>query len=251
MAKARRILILGGTGQARELADLIAGLPGLTPVTSLAGRTAKPILPQGEIRSGGFGGVAGLAAYLRENGVALVADATHPFAATMSAHAAEACAQEAVPYLRLERPGWERQDEDNWREAHDIAAAAAMIEAGARALVTVGRQEIAPFLARSDISVFARMIEPLQDPAPGHAEIILARPPFSLEEELALMREKEISVLVAKNSGGAGYAKLIAARMLFLPVVLVARPQKPQAPLAASAEEMRDLILASLPRLPA
>ena len=251
MAEERCILILGGTGQARELAELIAGLPGLVPVTSLAGRTRDPILPQGEIRSGGFGGVAGLAAYLSENDIALVADATHPFAATMSAHAAEACAQEGVPYLRLERPGWDPQDGDDWREAHDVASAAAMIEAGARALVAVGRQEIAPFLARNDISVFARMIEPPQQPIPGHAEIMLARPPFSLEEELALMREKNISVLIAKNSGGAGYAKLVAARMLSLPVILVARPQKPHAPLAASAEEMRALILASLPRQPA
>ncbi|HXK54835.1 MAG TPA: cobalt-precorrin-6A reductase, partial [Hyphomicrobiales bacterium] len=205
----------------------------------------EPLMPEGETRSGGFGGVAGLAAYLREKAVDLVADATHPFAARISTNAATACAQTGVPYLRLERPAWEQLDGDDWHKVGDSAAAAAALDSGARVLAAVGGGELDPFLARGDIFLVARMIEPPQAPVPANCEIVLARPPFALEEELELMREKSITVLVAKNSGGAGYAKLVAARMLKVPVVMIARPPKPAAPMAATAEGMRNLILAS------
>ena len=244
-ARARRILILGGTAEGRALASLLSAVPGVTAIRSLAGRTKEPLMPEGETRSGGFGGVAGLAAYLREKAVDLVADATHPFAARISTNAATACAQTGVPYLRLERPAWEQLDGDDWHKVGDSAAAAAALDSGARVLAAVGGGELDPFLARGDIFLVARMIEPPQAPVPANCEIVLARPPFALEEELELMREKSITVLVAKNSGGAGYAKLVAARMLKVPVVMIARPPKPAAPMAATAEGMRNLILAS------
>ena len=115
-ARARRILILGGTAEGRALASLLSAVPGVTAISSLAGRTKEPLMPEGETRSGGFGGVAGLAAYLREKAVDLVADATHPFAARISTNAATACAQTGVPYLRLERPAWEQLDGDDWHK---------------------------------------------------------------------------------------------------------------------------------------
>ena len=145
----------------------------------------------------------------------------------------------------LFRSAWEQLDGDDWHKVGDSAAAAAALDSGARVLAAVGGGELDPFLARGDIFLVARMIEPPQAPVPANCEIVLARPPFALEEELELMREKSITVLVAKNSGGAGYAKLVAARMLKVPVVMIARPPKPAAPMAATAEGMRNLILAS------
>jgi precorrin-6A/cobalt-precorrin-6A reductase len=241
------MLILGGTAEARALVALLAQDPRFEPVSSLAGRTTAPLMPQGRVRVGGFGGVDGLAAYVRTEGIALIADATHPFAARISAHAHAAAARCDIAYLRLERPAWSREPGDDWRNVNGAAEAALALEPGARALVTIGRQVLAPFAARANVEVLARMIEAPETPLPPHMHILIARPPFTLEGERALIAEHRISVLVTKNSGGSQTrAKLDAAREAGLPVIMIARPAKPDAPTAESAGAMRDLVAATL-----
>ena len=240
---AKRILILGGTGEARALAARLDGDERFSPITSLAGRTRAPAEVAGEVRSGGFGGVAGLKDFIGKESIALLVDATHPFAARISANAAEVCAQTGVPCLRLERPPWTEQSGDDWTTVADIGAAAEAIPKGARALVTVGRQGVAPFFARDDIHVVARMIEPPEVRVPGHAQVILARAPFTPAQEKALMKDKRITLLVTRNSGGeTTYAKVQAARELGLPVIIVSRPDKPPVPTASGVDDMMALI---------
>ena len=242
----RRVLILGGTGEARGLAAALVGR-GFDAVTSLAGVTAEPVLPQGAMRRGGFGGVEGLGAYLAEAGIGLVADATHPFAAVISRHASQAAAASGIAYVRLERPGWTAGPGDRWLEVADVAAAVAALPAGATALVTIGRKELAQFMGRGDVRVVARSIEAPGFGLPAGWTLVLARPPFTCEAEMALMRDEAVSVLVTKNSGGeATRAKLVAARNLGLPVIMVARPVKPDAETAGTVEEMVERIAASI-----
>ncbi len=223
----KRILILGGTADARMLAsELLAA--GFEPVTSLAGVTKTPVLPPGEVRLGGFGGEAGLQAYLTSGGFAAVADATHPFAARISQHGFNAAKGAGIAYLRLERPAWVPASGDRWTFVADSKAAVAQLPAGARVMLTIGRKEIAPFLARGDISGVVRMIEATSLELPAHWQLILARPPFSLEEERRLLISHDITHLVSKNAGGAQTeAKLLAARELNLPVIMIERPAKP------------------------
>lgn len=241
--KSVNILILGGTREARALASRLEGEARFHVVTSLAGRTRRPNPIAGEVRVGGFGGVQGLRDYIVSAHIALIADATHPFAAQISAHAVQASAGTGVPCYRLERSPWEPQPGDDWSLVATAGAAARAIPKDARALVTVGRQDVASFLARADITVVARMIEPPDIEVPAHGEIILARPPFSIEQERALMGEKRIDVLVTRNSGGeATYAKIQAARELGLPVIMIARPDNPPLAAAASVDEMMLLI---------
>ena len=214
-----------------------------SPLTSLAGVTAKPSKIAGEVRSGGFGGVEGLREFISQESIALIVDAAHPFAAQISAHAVEAGTQAGVRVLRLERPPWEKQAGDDWVEVADIDGAVQAIPEGARVLLTIGRQEVAPFFARHNIHVMARMIEPPQVHVPAHAQILLARPPFSLEWECALMEEQRITVLVSKNSGGdATRPKTDAARDLGLQVIMIARPEKPSLATAPGVEDMLKLI---------
>jgi len=234
-----RILILGGTEEARLLARRLADDARYDVITSLAGCTVSPNEIAGEVRSGGFGGVAGLKDFIISENIALLVDATHPYAVQISANAA----QINVPCLRLERPPWQPQPGDDWTLVATIDAAAQALPKGARALVTVGRQEIAPFFARADIHVVARMIEPPGFETPDHAEIVLARPPFSRQQERALMQDKRIDVLVTKNSGGeASSAKLHAARALALPVIMIARPEVQSSLAARNLDELVTLI---------
>lgn len=221
------LLILGGTTEATALAAALAGRADLRPVLSLAGRTASPALPPIPHRIGGFGGVAGLAAYLAGERVAAVVDATHPFAARISAHAVAACAQSGLPLLAFTRPPWQPAPGACWTAVADLdAAALALGAAPRRVLLTVGRLGLAAFRAAPHHHYLIRTIDP-PDPAdlpPGH-RLILDRGPFRLAAETALMREGAVDVLVTKNSGGTGAAaKLDAARALGLPVVAVARP---------------------------
>ncbi len=234
----RKILILGGTADARELADALSADPALFVTTSLAGRTTKPATLSGNIRTGGFGGPSGLAAYLADTRISLMIDATHPYAAQMSANAAKASAVAAVPCFRLERPPWIPKETDDWTSAESPEAAATALPAGARALVTVGRQQVEPFLARLDITVLARMIErPAKKPLAPH-RIMLARPPFALEDEILLMRTEHISHLVTKNAGGDITApKLEAARAAGVDVVMIERPPLPDLETARSVEQ--------------
>ena len=238
----RRILILGGTRDARWIAATLLA-SGHSVVTSLAGVTENPVLPQGDVRRGGFGGVAGLAAYLAAEKIQLVIDATHPFAAQMSANAHVACGLQHVPLLRLERPAWEAVAGDRWTNALDVGEAVRLLPRRARALVTIGRKEIAPFFARGDVSGVARMIEaPVSPPPPGW-EVLLERPPFTVESEAALMARFAITHLVTKNAGGAlTEAKLAAARALKLPVIMIQRPAKPEGQTFSSNAELAGAI---------
>lgn len=228
-----RVLILGGTAEGRKLADLLT-VAGYAPVTSLAGVTQKPGPIAGETRSGGFGGAQGLVRYLTAERFSTLVDATHPFATAISRQAktaAEAC---NLPLVRLERPAWQAEPGDRWINVPDIPAAVAAIPAGARILLTIGRKEAGPFLARGDISGIARMIEPGDFDVTGNWRVMLARPPFHVEEELCLLRDHAVSHLVTKNSGGEETrAKLVAARMKGIAVVMIARPAKPKVAMAS------------------
>jgi precorrin-6A/cobalt-precorrin-6A reductase len=218
-------LILGGTGEAAALARHLADRPDLIIVSSLAGRVAAPVLPPGAVRIGGFGGVEGLAAYLTQDRIDAVVDATHPFAARMSANAAEACRRAGVPLLAFVRSAWVPEPGDRWRPVSDMAAAAAFCRG--RVFLTVGRQELAPF-SGSDAWFLIRSIDAPDGPLPAHHELLLKRGPFSLADEIDLLRDYRIDLIVSKNSGGpATYAKIEAARVLGLPVVLVERPARP------------------------
>jgi precorrin-6A/cobalt-precorrin-6A reductase len=220
-----RLLILGGTSEASALARHLAGRRGLEIVSSLAGRVAAPVLPPGAVRVGGFGGIEGLATYLIDEKIDAVVDATHPFAARMSANAAEACRRAGVPLLAFVRPAWTQQPTDRWHPVADMAAAADLCRA--RVFLTVGRQELAPF-AGSGAWFLIRSIDPPDGPLPAHYELLLKRGPFGLDDEIALLRDHRIDLIVSKNSGGpATYAKIEAARMLGLPVVMVERPARP------------------------
>lgn len=220
------VLVLGGTAEARALAAALAGRPGLRVISSLAGRVSNPALPEGEVRVGGFGGADGLAGWARAEHVTAVVDATHPFAETISAHAAAACAQVGLPLLRLARPGWEAREGDRWRDARSLADAAAMLPAlGTRIFLTTGRQGLAAFAGLDRLWFLIRCVDPPSGPMPAHREVLLARGPYTVEAELALMRRFAVDVLVTKNSGGALTAgKLAAARQLGIPVVMIRRP---------------------------
>jgi precorrin-6A/cobalt-precorrin-6A reductase len=220
-----KVLLLGGTGEARRLADELS--PEFDVMSSLAGRTADARLPAGELRQGGFGGVAGLTAWLTEQGIEAVVDATHPFAATMTAHAVAACTDLDLPLLVLRRPGWQEQPGDIWHWATDAPAAAALLPAlGSRVFLTIGRQGLTAF-ADTGLWTLARCVDP-PEPVPTWCELLLDRGPYELAGELELLRTRQIEVLVTKNSGGdMTAAKLTAARELCIPVVLIERPPLP------------------------
>ncbi|MEU9686642.1 cobalt-precorrin-6A reductase [Amycolatopsis japonica] len=221
------LLILGGTGEARELAkELVAR--GEHVVSSLAGRVARPKLPDGEVRVGGFGGPEGLARWLTENDVDAVIDATHPFAERIGSNAAIAARETGTPLLRLARPGWTAQPGDTWHWADDLGHAARLLPAlGERVFLTSGRQGLAAF-AGLDLWFLIRCVDPPEAPLPRRHEILLDRGPYTVEKERALMERYGVEVLVTKDSGGTmTAAKLTAARGLGLPVVVVRRPRRP------------------------
>jgi precorrin-6A/cobalt-precorrin-6A reductase len=237
MTSARTVLVLGGTAEARELADALTADPGLRVVSSLAGRVSRPRLPAGEVRIGGFGGPAALAGWLTEQGVRAVVDATHPFAERIWASAVTACHDSGVPLLRLERPGWTPRPGDRWRWVDDLDAAADAIEPGRRVLLTTGRQGLAAFAHRDDAWFLVRCVEPPQPPLPPRHELLLDRGPYTLRPELALVHEHGIGLVVTKDSGGAHTrAKLDAARERGLPVVVVRRPPRPDAPTVTTVD---------------
>lgn len=222
------ILILGGTAEARQLAaDLDAA--GIAVLSSLAGRVFRPALPVGEVRIGGFGGPVGLAEFLRTAGIAAVVDATHPFAARISASAAAAATRTGVPLLRLERPGWRSHpDADGWSWVPDAAAARAAASAARRPFLTTGRQSLPDFLPWADRDVVARVVDPPEVELPERWTLIQARGPYELAAERALLRQHRVDALVTKDSGGPlTAAKLAAAEELGLPVVVLERPAPP------------------------
>jgi precorrin-6A/cobalt-precorrin-6A reductase len=235
LAARRRLLILGGTAEAAELADACVAARQFEVISSLAGRTRVPRRVAGEVRAGGFGGVAGLGAFLQARSIERVVDATHPFAAQIGRHAEAACRSLSIPRLRLLRPPWQPTPGDRWIMVPDLAGAAARLPAlGQRVLLTIGHRELAAFAGLDALWFLVRTIEP---PAilPRQALWFSARGPFRLEDEVALLREHRIDALVTKASGGAAtYAKLAAARTLGLPVLMVERPPPPPGPLVGT-----------------
>lgn len=232
---AKSILILGGTGEARALAGALFAR-GLDVTTALAGRTQSPRLPEGRVRIGGFGGAEGLAAFLAAEKFEWLVDATHPFAAQISANAVAAAEIAGIPLLRLTRPGWTQPPGAAWLPVADMAAAATALPHGARVLLTIGRQEVSAFFSRSDCTFIARVID-APDTVPEGWKIITARGPFTRDEELALLRDEGITHLVSKNAGGdQTRAKIDAAHALGLPVVMVERPALPEAETVATIE---------------
>ncbi|MEV0974631.1 cobalt-precorrin-6A reductase [Microtetraspora glauca] len=229
----RRLLILGGTAEARGLAERVVGVPGLRVVSSLAGRVTDPRLPVGEVREGGFGGPDGLADWLREHAIDAVVDATHPFAARMTASAVTAASRTGVPLLVLRRPGWRQGPGDDWHWAPTLEAAAGLLPGllagrGERVFLTTGRRSLAVFADLDDLWFLARSVDPPGPPMPRRTLVVLSRGPYTVPGELALMREHRVDVLVTKDSGGEmTTAKLAAARELGLPVVVVRRPAPP------------------------
>jgi precorrin-6A/cobalt-precorrin-6A reductase len=225
-----RILILGGTTEASALAALLTGSSDFKPLLSMAGRTSDPRPLPIPTRIGGFGGVEGLARFLEQERIEAVVDATHPFAAVMSRNAAEACAQAKVPLLALRRPPWKPQDGDRWIDvASTVEAVHALGEAPRRVFLTVGRLELASFATAPQHTYLVRTIEPIGNALPVPNVIAIRdRAPFDEAAERALMERERVDVVVSKNSGGAAtYPKIAAARALGLPVIVVARPDKP------------------------
>lgn len=225
-----RVLILGGIGDAVELAVKIANIPGIEVITSLAGRTREPANLPGNVRSGGFGGVWGLTNYLREMQIDLLIDATHPFANQISENAAAATQEVGIPRLMVIRPPWEKLEDDDWLEVEDnLAAATTLANRAKRVFLTIGRQEIGTFAHLQEIWFLMRMIDPPNTDVIVPPGLILCdRGPFNLENEQEILLKYNIDTIVSKNSGGnATYPKIIAARKLGIKVVMVNRPPVP------------------------
>lgn len=234
------LLILGGTGEGRALAHAVhAAHPSVTVISSLAGVTGTvPDLP-GHVRVGGFGGAIGLAAYIKDTAVDLVVDATHPFASRITENAAQACAQTATPYLRLDRPEWTLPIDTDVVFVPDAMEAARLVaRTSSAALLTIGRKELDAFSGVATVKLVVRAIEQ-PDPADklNDATYVIARPPFTVDHELALLREHAIDTVVTKASGGdATRAKLDAAAQTGARLIILRRPPPPDAERVFSVE---------------
>ena len=225
-----RVLILGGTAEALELAEALAAQRGCEPTLSLAGATRSPRLPPTRWRSGGFGGIDGLVDYLKREDIGLIISALHPFAAQMRHHALEAARRLSCPLLLLERPGWTAGPGDHWIRVADMpAAATALGPEPRRVWLTIGRKELAPFTAQPQHTYLIRTVDPPPTTQlPARAELIIARGPFRESGERELLLRHRIELIVTKDSGGsATEAKLYAARACGVPVIMVSRPPVP------------------------
>src|SRR5579859_2421649 len=235
------VLLLGGTSEASKLAEALSEEPRVGLTVSLAGRTSRPMVaPHARLRSGGFGGVDGLSQYLRGEAIDVVVDATHPFAAVMPFHAAEACEQAGVPLLKLYRPAWTPVPGDCWIRVSDLAQAAASLvsHAARRVFLTTGRQELEPFRSLRGMAFVVRSVEPPDLRGFEAASPLLMRGPFDLAGERSILTEHRIDTLVTKNSGGAAAEpKLHAARELGVRVVMVERPPIPCVPTVPSVAQ--------------
>jgi len=234
-----RVLILGGTSEARQLAGRLAGRGDLQVMLSLAGRTASPALQPVPVRSGGFGGPTGLADYLATQRIDALIDATHPYAAVISANAAEAARKTDVPFVALRRPPWIAVAGDRWTEVRDVRAA--VQELGPiprRVFVTIGRNELAPFRDAPAHHYLIRSVDPVDLPLPlPHVSYVIGRGPFGEADDRALMEAHRIGVVIAKNSGGtATYGKIAAARALGIDVIMLRRPAAPDGPAVESVD---------------
>ncbi|HVW57518.1 MAG TPA: cobalt-precorrin-6A reductase [Rhizobiaceae bacterium] len=236
-----RILILGGTTEARLLAGKLAARPDLDVTLSLAGRTRDPASQPVPVRVGGFGGAEGLARHLVESGTTILIDATHPFAARISANAAIAARQSGIHAIALHRPEWMPVKGDRWTVVESIEKGiAALAKRPRRVFVTLGRQELMPLVSAPEHFYLIRSVDPVEPPLDlPHANYILARGPFPDGAERDLLRTYRIDAILAKNSGGdATYGKIAAARALGIEVIIVRRPPTPNMAVAATIEEV-------------
>jgi precorrin-6A/cobalt-precorrin-6A reductase len=238
----KRILILGGTAEARMLAERLADRADLAVTLSLAGRTAAPARQPVPVRSGGFGGVAGLADYLAREHIDVLIDATHPYAGIISTNAVEAARQADVPLLALRRPPWIAITGDRWTEASDVRAAVRTLgQTPRRVFVALGRNELAPFSQAPHHFYLIRSVDPVDPRLPlPHVAYVTGRGPFSEAGDHALLTAHGIEVVIAKNSGGsATYGKIAAARALGIGVIMLRRPP---ASAAHSVETVEDAL---------
>ena len=240
-----KLLILGGTSEANALSGRLADDAGFAATLSLAGRTGTPRLPNIPVRIGGFGGARGLAEFLGENEIDVVVDATHPFAEQISANALAATQATHTALIVLERPAWRPVPGDRWTMVSGLAeAATALPDLPSRIFLTVGRQSLGPFAAKPQHAYLIRVIDPPEIPKElTQTEIITGRGPFELDAEIALLRGHGIRYLVTKNSGGeAASAKLVAARALGVPIIMVERPAGPAQTAVTSVDSVLSLL---------
>ncbi len=241
-----RVLLLGGTTEAGDIARELAAA-GVTGVFSYAGRTATPIAQPMPTRVGGFGGVDGLAEYVRREGITHVIDATHPFANQISSNAIEACGQTNTPLIVYAREPWVAGPDDKWQHVRTVEqAAAALPDSPARIFLAIGRQHLRAFADQPQHSYLLRLVDAPENPLPlPDVEIVLARGPFTTEGDLALLRSRRITHVVARNSGGEGAkAKLEAAHALGLPVIMIDRPSinRPGLPERRTAQSVEEIM---------
>ena len=236
-----RVLVLCGTGDAIELVAKLSEISDIEVIASLAGRTRQPASLTGTVRIGGFGGADGLTTYLQTQKIDYLIDATHPFAIQMSDHAVAATKAVGIPSVMLVRPAWEKVSGDRWIEVESVEAAVQAIPVTAkRIFLTIGRQQLAPFTTLKEPWFLIRSIES-SDVVIPNSKILLDRGPFSLDRERQLLRDDRIDLIVSKNSGGeATYAKVVAARELDIPIVMVQRPVMPNVEQVESVDRAID-----------
>jgi precorrin-6A/cobalt-precorrin-6A reductase len=251
----KKLLLLGGTAEARHLAETAVARFGaaLSVTTSLAGRTQNVAPLAGAVRCGGFGGAAGLAAYLRVERIDFVIDATHPFAARISAAARAACDELALPLLTVARPSWRREQGDRWIDVDSPGEAAALLpRMGKRVFLTIGRAGLEAFAPVAGVYFLVRLIERPAAQLPLACELVLGRGPFTVDDERGIMARHAIDLLVTKASGGtATAAKLAAARAAGIPVVMLRRPPAVAGEQVAEIEDAVGWLEERLARLPA
>lgn len=248
MPEYNTILLLGGTTEAYLLAEKFHAL-GVPVLSSLAGRTSHPKIPVGRYRIGGFGGVDGLVNTIRTEKIGLIIDATHPFAQTITDHAWRAAQLAKISYIRYERPLWQPMPQDKWQMVASIEEAVKAIPERSRCFLAIGRQHLAPFLARDDVFFVARMVEkPENIEQTPNLEIVLSKPQTE-EEERKFLIKYYFDCLVCRNSGGnASFPKLEAARKLELPVIMITRMQRPEIVTFSTEDDVIDFVCKFFPR---
>jgi precorrin-6A/cobalt-precorrin-6A reductase len=246
-----QVLILGGIGEADQLAVRVSTIANVEVILSLAGRTNRSTETKINTRIGGFGGVDGLVNYVRDNSIDLLVDATHPFASQISFNAATAAQICKIPRLMLIRPAWQPINSDRWIEVENLQAAAKLLPSLAkRVFLTIGKQELSAFAHLSDIWFLMRSIDPpTSNMSLPKGEFLLATRTFLVANELDLLQKYQIQAIVSKNSGGeATYPKIIAARELDIPIVMVQRPTIPPGDRVTDVESAYQWIVDSQPR---
>ena len=244
MAKTK-VLILGGTGKARELVRQAIPMFDSTAefISSQAGVTQDPIAIPGRMVTGGFGGITGLAEFMDHEQIQILIDATHPFAAQMSMNAVAACAQTNAKLLALTRPKWVAQTGDQWRHVADINSAVAVLSGTVQnVMLAIGRMHLDAFAPCPQHQYLLRVVDAPSGEVPlPNRSIIVDQGPFSVENDIALMRDHKIELVVAKNAGGSGArAKIDAARALNIPIIMIDRPYIPARPEVGTAQEVLD-----------